>query len=525
MIKQSYPNYSDYRPELPVYDIQKWIGALKNIYLKVRLGSRKQDAIDEIINSWPQLEKYNFSNWMRYYESGEMDRYKIAAENSYYENADEHYFLPNPKNTIPSPIQSINVQQLQQDANNIARQRLSEEERKAANEKVRKSLIGRLNSIEKILGNDHGFTFAGNEYSDLLTSIQSLKAKILTHNRTALSARTYADLLIREANILKKNNCSMSSDLMIKLAQQIPGNIGNLDAGMPGAGGAIEGGGSGAGTTPIPNLSEPPAGIEDEESPIDKFLENISPNPYEDNDIQDIDDEIKDEVFMCEDEIEIDSFSDFEDELIVMGQEIPEEEIKSKIKPQIKSQKEIREIPVHSDFDALVNSAFDKLTIEDLLAKLQDINLIFQKKEINKQLALADLMFSKLQFTPYFPEFAEIQQKQLDAANYSLTRMNSIISTLQGGIGKSKINLSDDTQQDNPESLLLQRHLENEERKEKERKELRKEVNERKLREEKPEIEIENPEAELAKIPSVENKIPKIEKQPALPIKPIAPGA
>lgn len=501
--KTAYPNYSEYGLETTPFDLKRWTQALRDIYVKVRLGLSKTAAKETITKDWPQKEKFNFNNWMKYYESGEMSKYKTAQ---YYVNEEERYFLPNPpsRQQVPSPIRSIN--EIAQEADHIANRAipgLSKADEEAANDEFRRKLISRLNSIEKHLGTQQGFLFAGKEYENLLKSIHDLKRKIHTHGKITLSAQTCVDLLIREAGKLKRKNCLVAADVMVKLAQQNPGN-------GPAGGGAIPDAGSlpqGLGNldTPAPNLGGPPPGIEDDApmSGIDGFLENLEGGGLTDGDELEVDDGPKDEVVIDEDEVQVEAFLNIEDELVVEGQgalpaaleKVPRRKPIAPQQPKPELPEAEEKIPP-SDFDTLVNSAFDKLTIEDLLAKLQDINLIFKKKEINNQLAIVSLMLNKLQLTPYFDNFSEVQQKNLDNLNYSSTRLDDIISTLQGGIGKSTIDLSKQENPDDPEAQLLKRHLENEEQKDKEKKETRKQVEEQKMNRdisEKPELEVESP--------------------------------
>lgn len=536
-----------------VYNLERWTTALRDIYVKVRLGLSKTAATDVITGQWAAMEKHNFSNWMKYYESGEIYKYKTAQ---YYVNEAENYFLPNPpagKWQAPSPIKSMN--QITQEANaaadgimesqeEIIRKKnekesegLRRQNEKELNDEFRRALISRLNSIEKHLATSRGVDFFGKHYSTFIKSVQGLKHSLLTHDVIGLSAQTCIDLLIKEAGLLQRSDCMVGADVMIKLAQQTPGNTGDLAMGATPVGGSVPDAGGNL-TAPMPNLSTPPPGAEEPKptlTGIDGFMFNVNGAGLMDDEELNNDDSADNEVVMDEDEVEVSAYLDQSDnELVVIGQEAPaqqEEALEPRPQPKLqepqegKPEEKPRDAVPDSDFDALVNSAFDKLTMEDLLAKLQDINLIFKRKEINRQLALADLMLSRLGLTPYFSNFSEVQQKNLDCLNYSATRMDDIISTLQSGIGKGKIDLTEGQGEMDPQAQLLQRHLENEEKKEKDRKEARKEVNNQKLQLEdadKPEIEVESPGEELAgaAIPAEEPVAPA-----PRPKAPIVPGA
>lgn len=511
--KVAYPNFSEYRSTGPVYNLQRWTDALRDIYVKIRLGINREAAKQEVIKGWPEIEKFNFGNWIKYYESGEMSKYKTAQ--NYYVNEDINYYLPNPKQKFvpPSPIKTIN--EISQEADNVAdgfSSGLSKEDQFRTNEMFRHKLISRLNSLEKYLGTHQGYIFAGNEYENLLHSVYELKKKIQTLNKMKLSAQTCIDLIVREAGILGRKNCKIASDVMIKIAQQLPGNNGQLAQGDLPAGGSLPQG-LGNLDTPTPPLASLSLPLEEQEqkapkSGIDGFLENLEGAGLTDTDEL----ENNDNVIIENDVVEMQPNEEMVD-LVVNAQEIPKEKIPAKNQIKIREPQEkikdnfIEDHQGSSNFDALVNSAFDKLTVEDLLKKLQDINLIFKNKEIIKQWALVELMSNRLGIGPFLPELSEIQQKQLEANNYIVTRLDGIISTLQGSVGKSSINLSKDSDSNSPDAQLLQKHLENEERKEKERKENRRQMEEAKmnnaLKSEKPEIEVELPETQAPQQPPI----------------------
>lgn len=500
--KRAYPNDEGYTYMPTVYNLERWTNALRDIYVKVRLGVKKEAAKTEILSSWPENERYNFANWMKYYESGEISKYKTAST-PFYINEEANYFLPNPPGrfTPPSPLRDLN--QIAQEANNIADRvapGMSKEDERKANEAFRHKLISRLNSLEKHLGTSQGYLFAGDEFENLLSSIHSLKAKIMSHNKLKLSAQTCLDLLIKEANILNRKNFKTASEVMVKVAQEMP--AGGLDLNAPPPAPMPPPG------APLP--AAPDGGANETKTGLEGFLDNLQGGGITDGtdgDELDADDEVE-----FGDEVEMKPKKAAYWDMVVEAQEAK----------QIKPPKDKKAAPLEeeapkakSNFDALVDSAFNTLKVEDLLSKLQDINIIFTNKEISKQLALADLMFSKLGLTPYFSNFSEVQQKNLDCINYSASRMQDIIATLQGGLGRGKIDISKEPDPNNPETELLQRHLENEEKKEDDRKAVRKEVSQQDMmNKNKPEIEVEDAAKELA----------APEEQIAPPVKaPVAP--
>src|ERR1035441_2300783 len=115
MIIRSYPNFADEQQHQKA-DLTKWIETLKNIHIKANLGHSKLKATDELIKDWDRMEQRNFKDWMRYYESGDANKYKMAqdltktAQMSYYVNDSAGYFLPIKQDPPKPDTNSINDQ-------------------------------------------------------------------------------------------------------------------------------------------------------------------------------------------------------------------------------------------------------------------------------------------------------------------------------------------------------------------------------------------------------------------------------
>lgn len=521
--KSAYPNYSDITPFYPVADLRKWTEAFKNIYVKVHLGASKTAATQEVIHDWPTLEQFNFKNWLKYYESGDQFKYKTAQ---YYVNDQTAYFLPNPPAksetlTPPSPLKS--VQDIQEEAKSIAeatKPGLNPDDQRKLIEDHRRKLISRLNSVEKLLGSQHGHLFAGKDFEKLLGAIYELKKQIQTINKVSLSSQTYVDLIIRQANILQRQNCSMAAGFLKKFAQQVPGNGQAQYGDMPLSGSAPQGLGSLENATPpLKDIATKPPIKQAPLDGIDGFLDNLEGVGLTDgNELQpELKDELEadDQVILDDDDVILDQEVGPKGELRVEAQMLgPQGEVdplatKPKVELLNSEPKEKTELgPADKKDDAIptrniddiIESAFSQITPRDYLHKLQEISAIFQKKEILRQLSIADLMGQKLGLSSYFTEYSELQQKMLDATNYINTRLNNIISTLEGSIGKSTIDLNPDNSSNNPETMRLQNYLSNQQKKDKEQKQLRKDVENQQLQEklDKPPLEIESPAGELA---------------------------
>lgn len=557
-MKQAYPNYSEYRPEGPSYDLNKWMSAMKDIYVKLHLGASKNQSVEEVTNEWNSMEKIDFLNWLKYYESGDHTKYK-RAQHSYYVNDDINYFLPNPKApVVPSPIRSMNdqISNIPQEAATIVSQKQNEmaaDDKRKVIEDIRKKILGRLSSAEKLLSSQYGQFFAGPDFERLLSAIYDLKKQIQIVNKTALSAQTMVDLIIRQANILSSQGFQGPSEFMIKFAQNTPGDF-SMNLGDVPAGGSQPQGGGSLGNPP-PDLTQPPGGPEEKDitpdSAVGKFIENLEDSGLteaqedeEDHNVAQDDVEIDNDVFLDQD-------IDPEGDLVVHAQVAPDAPVEALDAPapaptpakeglEVESPAPAQEgadategtgitpeeakagpqvSQVKNDFDALIDSAFSNLTVADVVRKLEDINKIFRNREIGRQLAIVDVMLDHLGLAPYFPTLAEATNKQLEANQYCLTRIEDILSKLRGTMETSKIDLKNEQQQKlSPEAETTRSALEQEEAKEKQRKDIKKQVQDQAtLEKAKPAGEVEGAQEELAQPAAVEAPTPAPEPAPARP--------
>jgi hypothetical protein len=512
----AYPNYSEYFNTGPRYDISKWMQTFRDIYSKVHFGSTKLEAINDLTKDWEKVEKLSFLNWLKYYESGDYLKYKQAQNNRYYVNDDLNYFLPNPISTVPSPIKSINDQMAAIPTEVKANPVPTQDDKRRIIEEQRKKILGRLNSVEKLLSSQQGQMFAGPEFEKLLHSIYELKKQIQTSNKISISAQTCVDLIIRQANILKMQGYSGASEFMVKFAQNTPGDF-SFQLGDTPAGGS-QPQGLGALDNNIPNpatldaadptqTSTLPSGTTNDEA-ISEFLENL-----EGSGITNFDDknQAKDEIEVDEDVL-LDQIIVPEDEkeLVVeaqampAGQPIPPKPPTRDLEVEAPARKpdqktDQKKQPQERNVDALVDSALANVSINDVVQELEEVSFIFKNREIVRKLSLVDMMMDKLNIAPFFSELSEVIQKNLESSNYSNTRLEIMLSRLRGNMDTYKTDLEEKS--DRPESGL-QKHFEGEENKEKQRKEMRKKLQDQELVDKsKPEATVEAPAEELAAQP------------------------
>lgn len=191
MHSNAYPNFApDSLYTKPVYSLNHWLEAMRELYTKIHFGNSYKEAFGSITDNWDPVERRDFEAWLEYYQSGNQNRYKKA--NFYVNDNIPGYFVPNSPNQVPSPIPDLSepVAAAQQDL----REKLDKEQKRKLIEDQRKRIIGRLNAAIKHLTAYEGHLLAGSEFSSLLTSMYELLKQIQTVNKISLSNQLHYDL-------------------------------------------------------------------------------------------------------------------------------------------------------------------------------------------------------------------------------------------------------------------------------------------------------------------------------------------
>jgi hypothetical protein len=146
-----------------------------------------------------------------------------------------------------------------------------------------------------------------------------------------------------------------------------------------------------------------------------------------------------------------------------------------------------------SVFDAKIDAAFADVTIADIVDKLENIANIFRTRELARQLTVVDFMLNALNMSSLFPSLSEAINKNLDANQYCLTRLEDILSRLRGAIPTKDVDIQGQPNIQKPETTAIKNKLETDLAKEKQRKKQRKEQADSELTEpgkETPNVEI-----------------------------------
>lgn len=465
---KAYPNHQDYLEFAPPRDTRKWMQAVREVYYRAHKGMDKNEALNQVVSGWSNMEKLDFKNWLKFYEENAHKKYKTAQQINYWEDANRAgYFVPifpdKPKQEEVMRASDVDLVK-----NPETHPDIHAEEKRQVIEKQRSKIIGRLDSAEKLLRSQEGQLFAGKELETLLDVIYSLKKKIQMVNKISVSTRLYEDMIIREANILSKNGYRQAGATLHKLAQaplsaEPPANP-TVDAGRPGH--VPE---DGPGLNPPPGPAPTP---EPEMSQgMSKFLEGLDTN----NDT--ITDQQEEEI----DQLEV---SDADDDFISTAQMLP--------RPDIEVAEEKNDI-VEDSFGQKMDRVLDTVSIHDVISEFEFISNFYKAREIPRRLSKADMMLDSLGLASFFPSLAEAQNKALESNNYISTRVEEILSKLRGSIKTQNVELTVEPDKIPNEGIAaVKKNLQDEENKEKARKQMRKDLETQSLMaEEKPTPELE----------------------------------
>lgn len=571
--KKAYPNFDQQQYMAGQRDTEKWLHAVRDIYQKEQGGNGRIHSIRQVCSGWDVMETHDFLNWLKFYEGNNHLKYKKAQ--LWYENGAPGYFLPIKPDPAPEQKHQVDgpaIDFAKQDA-------IQNEEKRQLIEKQRAKIIGRLDSVEKLLRSNDGQTFAGPEFQALMEAIYQLKQKIHIVNKLSSSTRLYEDMIVREANVLARRGFTKAADLLYKTGQA--NNPPPIDLGTnkdtpptptapdspsapmnPGAPGGLPSMGPGMSQNAPASTGVPEVGPNDNspqnlkgvskqgpetaangpaspmpqggetKGPVGEFLQNL------DKGVNTVDDksQSEDDKLEVSDLIEVDSTED--DLMVTEAQAMPPidepmttspapaplnpgppaprlpDEPPAPDAPATEEPLEVtedeaappggEEAPeegIASDFDAKIDAVFADTTINDIVAKLEDISKTYRTREMPRQLAFVDMMLDSKGLASFFPSLSEATNKALEANNYISTRVDDILSKLRGAMSSKETDLKGKLQEDAD--------------KEKARKQQRKEQESMEMSgkgKEKPEVEIE------------EDLGPKTPKAPAAPPIPAGPA-
>ncbi|MFA5048453.1 MAG: hypothetical protein WC516_05530 [Patescibacteria group bacterium] len=381
--KVAYPNTRGTQDEnsIPQYDVNKWIITLSEIYAAIYSGKNREAAIEKALDGWSPMEKFNFENWVRYYEHSDHEKYGIQKSAA--------------GTIIPSfsrpPSQPMDIQE------DLVKKGPGRPKKIKSPEQDKIDLINRLNSAIKILDGFHK-VWPPEVWRRLSVMLFDLKNEILPLRTTA----TMIDCIVRTANKLDNAGFSEGAQVLIKIAQPPTGDIASkIERALSGRGPEETGGDLG----PMPPTGDlPPMG---EILPPAPGGEMMPPGPP---------------AAPTGADMTMAPPAGVEGDL--PAPETPPA-------PPIENTE-----PKTSNNDNPFEGK--SLSVQDVLGVLEPLAKKLGEREFVRALSKADMMLDSMNIASHFPELGEAQAKALELNIYVGTRLEKIINKLKGGLKGEK---------------------------------------------------------------------------------------
>lgn len=536
--KQAYPNYDQYIAIPGRHDMQKWLRAVKDIHYKKKAGYDFKDAIRQSTKDWKKMEIFDFLNWLRFHEEGAHMKYKTAQvwyENG---QPGYFLHIKPDAQPEPEPVTDGNAVNDARDeaAHNEEKRTIIERQRSKiigrldSAEKLLRSPDGQQfagKELESLMESIYGLkkkvqlvnklSVSTRLYEDMIVR----EANVLSRNGFIKAASMLYSIAQTPGQSGQSAVGSPSGDGIPSATPPpdpsgagqvgVPSGLPATAPGVPNVNTPVDGDQNkdqvpavaimNGGNAPTGTAQSTPA-IIPQEDPQPKGIKEFIENMNEGNQTED---SKADDHLEVVDELEV---TDQEEELMVTeAQAIPpaaledvpmtdspspvrgkpanlpppkvvnvenKEEPLEVTEDDIAPSGEDKSVPVDSGFDAKLHALFSTVTLQDVINKLENISTIYKVRELPRQFAEVDAMFSALGISSFLPQMGEILTKSLDSSGYISTRIEDIIAKLRGALPAKETDSTGARISNTPEASSIRNKLQQDQDKEKQRKQKRK---------------------------------------------------
>lgn len=421
-------------------NVNKWMQSMRDTYAQAQSGLGWENAFDNVTADWDDMEKQDFKRWLSFYQQDAHNKYKTAQfAPSHIENGGS--FIPNVdhlRSALPNRVPDMSPFVVHQDVNNVQERQLQKEHI----EKKIQSLIGRLNSAEKIATNPQVQVALKKclqmSVEEWVSMLQKLKREIQLAPMRVSTSSLIEDIIYKNANQIYSSGNRPAAVMLLKVAQGIipmaPGAV------PPMTPGDVPMGGQPVGEEEVePATGTPPKAISE-------FLENLNGD-----DVSDINDDEEESEEEDDDFAKItvtaqaapplgppggDAPPDLEVSEDELGNPSPQPDLTQE--PPAPAPMPEAAPPAPSSSASLSGDPFDRalsdVKISDIVARLEGIASMFKNRQIARQLSIIDLMMDKTGIAPFFPTLAEAMRSALESNQYCQSRIEEILAKLRGTI-------------------------------------------------------------------------------------------
>ncbi len=397
--KNAYPNIVGVREfnAKQVRDVEKWIKALNSIYTYIQQGFTKSSALNEITKEWDKMEKLDFENWLKYYESSDHQKYNIKVAFS-----------------IEEPPPALDEMPLQQE--------FSRPKKVKTPDTDKLDLISRLDSADRLLRKFVN-VWPAHVWNRLHQLLSELKREIVLLKTSS----TISDRIIRTANMWAKEGFDEGAMVLYKIAQP-PDDLGKQIQD------ALSGKKEEPKTEPPIDMPPQDLGQAMPQQP-DIASQSVLPEGMDTPDAamqqtmpgNEIQPDMAMQPAMPEQEMSQPQ-EQFEAPPSEAGQPMAE--------PEKVPEFEVTEDELGGKYD---KNPYDGSTVKDVLKILEDVISKVRSREYVRQLSKVDMMLAALNIASHFPELAEAMGRALEAESYISIRVEKMINKLKGGLSETQV--------------------------------------------------------------------------------------
>ena len=215
--KKAYPNTFGKDNKETVYDRYKWVTTIKAVYSLLKEKGISKDAAIEIATvDWTTDERFKFTNWLKYYESGITEKYNVKTAKIKKDAFDPVDLdeLGLPAHMLDPETRSNNVNNRPQSSYKLRKEKNKREDDLQRAKHFKIKMKSRLRSLRKLL----------DRYNDILPhqSIENIQDEMYTLDKSVSKLNIYSsleDCTIRSANRIRKMGFDEGADLLCKFAK------------------------------------------------------------------------------------------------------------------------------------------------------------------------------------------------------------------------------------------------------------------------------------------------------------------
>lgn len=457
MNKKAYPHNDHGTFADTPHDISKWMKSMHEVYAESPLTGWPK-AFNKVTSGWDDMEKIDFKNWMVFYQEGSHNKYKTAQflPSTYVENGGTFLPVDSLKAKLPTrpDMTSFTV------SNEVSDNQEKQSQQALVERKIQ-SLIGRLNSAERIATNPHvqmalkkSLHMSVDEWVSLL---QKLKREVQLAPMRFTTSSLIEDIIYKNANQIYAAGNKPAASMLIKFAQMTPGPV------TPAGVAPMTPADAPMGMQPVapadPSAVAPGAapngdmaGTPDDKDAIAEFLDNLNNadiSKIEDDGLEEDDNEAAITVTAqaapgAEDLPLAPNPAPTPDPIPKPAQQPrmapPPSPGMAPARPgspgpaapaahiEVSEDEGTSSLGKGDPFDR----ALSNVQIKDIVTRLEAVASMFKNRPIARQLSIIDLMLDKKGIATFFPTLAEAMRSALESNQYCQSRVEEILAKLRG---------------------------------------------------------------------------------------------